>query len=312
MGDYPNEIPVYKPLRYNTGQVRAGLNGVRRPPSSINIYHKETTVNNFGGGFGFGYYNYCDYGLTKAEKWGLGITGVLGAIGAFASAFLGAKNADGKGDVDKPENSEIQALKKQIEELKNENKELGDTLEKLQEDTKVEEPVKTEEPAKVESDNKHVADAEEVKQEAKFAEFNVTATKIGDNLYRGYTGYNIVAAKYKAEDGTPLTHGEIMAICNDIFKGKALPTGKIQLPMEVEVNGKKYTYDKKVPDSDVKPSEYSLKKHDTYSSSAVAVGSKFAPTVDGKRVGTALYETKEEAIKAAEAEIAELEKEDKK
>ena len=311
MGDYPNQIPVYKPLKYKTGQLRAGLHGVRRPPSSINIYHKETTVNNFGGGFmmDYGYYN--PPSLTKAEKWGLAVSTIFGGLGAILGAIFGAKK-DGKGGVEKTDNSVIDDLNAQIKQLTEDNKKLDDTIKELKDNKPVEEPAKTETPVKTDDGNKHVADAEEVKQEAKYAEFNVTAQKIGDNLYRGYTGYNIVAAKYKAEDGTPLTHGEIMAICNDIFKGKALPTGKIQLPMEVEVNGKKYTYDKKVPDSDVKPSEYALKKHETYKSSAVAVGSKYAPTVDGKRVGSTLYETREEAVKAAEEEIANKEKEENK
>lgn len=310
MGDYPNQIPVYKPLKYNTGQLRAGLHGVRRPSGSVNIFHKETTINNFGGGFMMDY-GYYDTGLTKGQKWGLGIAGVLGGIGAILSAIFGAKT-ETKGNAKEPENTESQELKDQLEQLKKDNEALEEQIRDLTDDLKAK---KTEDPQQVQTpqtSRKSVADAEEVKQEPQYAEFNVTAKKIGDNLYRGYTGYNIVAAKYKSEDGTPLTHSEVMSICDNIFKGKALPTGKINLPLEIEVNGKKYTYDKNVPDENVKPSEYSLKNYETYKSSAVAVGSKYAPTVDGKRVGSTLYETRDEAVKAAEDEIAKREKEENK
>ncbi len=301
-----------RPIGYQP--LRAGLHRPWVGPRTVNINHKETTINNFGGGFfPMGAYGYYDTGLSKGEKWGiaLGAIGTLG--GAIASALLPQK-ADGKGDVETPAQDGLSNEQKQwMEDTQEQLNQMQKSLEQLtEENTKLKaqaQEIQNIRAASQAYQKQHTAGAEEIKQEPEFATFTVTAEKDGDKV-TGHTGYNIVAKKYKSADGKPLTSSDIKAICNEIFKGKALPTGEIQLPLEVEVNGKTYTYDKSVPDESVPTSTYTLAKNDTYKPDVQQVGSKFAPTVDGERHGSAVYDTKQEALDAANAAINELKTQD--
>lgn len=288
---------------YGPQPLRVGLHSWRRPQGSINIYHKETNINNFGSIWSMPYnYGYCDPGLSKGAKWGLGITGVLGLATTFVTAFMGSKG--GKGGGTEEVTADQTTVKPQTQVTRPEVSDDVKVTEEPADTNPVTQTVKPDETEKPETTAAPVADAIEIKQEEQFATFKVEGKKTGDNLYTGHTGYNIVAAKYKSEDGKALTHGEIMAICQEIFEGKSLPTGEIKLPLEVEAGGKKYTYDKNVPDDAVKPSTYKLANISTYKSDAAKVGSQWAPTVDGERIGDKLFDSKDDALKAAEAEIA--------
>lgn len=145
--------------------------------------------------------------------------------------------------------------------------------------------------------------AQMVEGKATTTPFTVEAAKApNSNSYSGHTGYNIVAGMYKGHDGKPLTHSEIMDLAREIFKGKALPTGEIQLPNEVTVNGKKYSINPDAKPEDVKKATYSLGQYETtYKCEAQQEADHWVGTIDGQPI-EGKYNTEDEAKAAAQAE----------
>ena len=144
--------------------------------------------------------------------------------------------------------------------------------------------------------------AEMVKGKATTTPFKVEATKDPDSgSYSGHTGYNIVAGMYKGPDGKPLTHSEIMDLAREIFKGKALPIGEIQLPNEVTVNGKTYSINPEAKPEDVKKATYTLGQYETYKCEAQKEADHWVGTIDGQPIDGE-YKTEEEAKAAAQKE----------
>ena len=295
----------YQPLR-------AGLHRPWVGPRTVNINHKETTINNFGGGFFpmMGAYGYYDTGLSKGEKWGIAL-GAIGALGgAIASAFLPQK-ADGKGDVETPAQAGLSNEQKQwMEDTQEQLNQMQKSLEQLtEENSKLKAQAQEIQNLKAASQayqQQHSGKVEEVKQEPETVTFNVAAEKDGDQV-EGHTGYNIVATMYKSPDGKALTSTEIKGLCEVIFKGKALPKGEINLPREVEFQGKTYTWDNSIanPEEATPTSTYNLAQHDIYKSEIKPVGSKWAVYVDGKQVGD-LHDTKDLADEALKTELEKL------
>lgn len=295
----------YQPLR-------AGLHRPWAGPRTVNINHKETTINNFGGGFfpmmdAYGYY---DTGLSKGEKWGIAL-GAIGALGgAIASAFLPQK-PDGKGDVETPAQDGLTDGEKQwMEDTKNQLSQMQKSLDQLtEENAKLKAQAQEIQNLRAASEayqQEHNGKVEEVKQEPETVTFNVAAEKDGDQV-KGHTGYNIVATMYKSPDGKALTDSEIKGLCDIIFEGKALPKGEISLPTEVEFQGKTYTWDSSIekPEEATPTSTYDLAQHDTYKSETKQVGSKWAVYIDGKQVGD-LHDTKDLADEALKTELEKL------
>ena len=295
----------YQPLR-------AGLHRPWAGPRTVNINHKETTINNFGGGFfpmmdAYGYY---DTGLSKGEKWGIAL-GAIGALGgAIASAFLPQK-ADGKGDVETPAQDGLTDGEKQwMEDTKNQLSQMQKSLDQLtEENAKLKAQAQEIQNLRAASEayqQEHNGKVEEVKQEPETVTFNVAAEKDG-NQVKGHTGYNIVATMYKSPDGKALTDSEIKGLCDIIFEGKALPKGEISLQTEVEFQGKTYTWDSSIekPEEATPTSTYDLAQHDTYKSETKQVGSKWAVYIDGKQVGD-LHDTKDLADEALKTELEKL------
>ncbi len=299
---------------YGPQPLRVGLHSWRRPQGSINIYHKETNINNFGSIWSMPYnYVYCDPGLSKGAKWGLGITGVLGLATTFVTAFMGSKG--GKGGGTEEVTADQTTVKPQTQVTRPEVSDDVKVTEEPADTNPVTQTVKPDETEKPDNSTAPVASAERLPSEQQYDEFTVKAEKIkGTNKYRGHTGFDIVAAKYKTEDGQPLTRAEVDAICAEIFKGKALPTGTIKLPLEVTTpDGKTYKCDTSVKSEDVPPkAEYTLANISTYSYSAKQVDGKWYPTIDRERVGTAVYDSEKEAIDAAKKEIERRKSEESK
>lgn len=284
--------------------IRAGMHSYFRGPQQVNIYHKEVR-NIYNGGMspmsygGYGNYGYCDPGLSTGAKWMLG----LGAVSSIGGAILGAIYGDNTGGndthVEEKQKNDTQPsggtplTKEDVEDIVNNILQSQSAKEKKQADeiTKLKEQAKN---------YNYSAGAREVAVNNETTPYTVTAKKNDNGTYTGDTGYNIVAGKYKSSDGKPLTNAEIKAIAQEIFKGKALPTGEIQLPNSVKVNGKTYNID---PKGEVKPSTYSLGKHEVYQGSARQEGSKWIATLNGKDL-EGEYKTEAEAKAAAEAEGA--------
>lgn len=277
---------------------------------SINIYHKEVH-NNYGGIFpmnygmygNYGYYGNYNPGLTAGEKWML----ALGGIGAIGGAILGALNP---AENQKVEDPKTPAREEKADDPANTNPTNGLTKDDIREIVQneiakvskehqkaLDEIARMKEAAKEKypTQNDYVSGAREVKTE-KTTTYTVKATKNADGTITGDTGYNIVAGKYKSKDGTPLTNSEIKAIASQIFDGKALKVGTIELPNEIEVNGKTYLIN---PEGEVKPSTYTLGNHDVYQSGAKQVGSYWIATLNGKDL-EGQYATEAEAKAAAD------------
>ncbi len=300
-----------RPIGYQP--LRAGLHRPWVGPRTVNINHKETTINNFGGGFfPMGAYGYYDTGLSKGEKWGIAL-GAIGALGgAIASAFLPQK-ADGKGDVETPAQDGLTDGEKQwMEDTKNQLSQMQKSLDQLtEENAKLKAQAQEIQNLRAASEayqQEHNGKVEEVKQESDVATFNVKATYNKDTKqYEGHTGYNIVAKMYTSPDGKPLTDAVIRGICKEIFGDKALPTGEIQLPKKVPYNNVTYTWNENIknPEEQVKPVSYNLAQHDTYKSETKQVGSKWAVYIDGKQVGD-LHDTKDLADEALKTELEKL------
>lgn len=273
---------------------------------SINIYHKEVH-NNYGGAmfpmmnYGmYGNYGYYDTGLTKGEKWMLALGGIGAIGGAILGAFTGGQEKiegtppasdDGKAEIEALKEAN-EALKERIEEQQAQNEKLRSQLnqQNIDETTQRKEQSKQYDPGarKVET--------------SLTTPYTVKAKKNADGTVTGDTGYNIVAGKYKAQDGSPLTNSEIKAIADKIFGNKALKVGEIQLPNEIEVGGKTYKIN---PKGEVMPSTYSLAKHDIYESGAKQVGSYWIATLNNEDISDTQYATKEEAEAAAQQAAAE-------
>ena len=134
--------------------------------------------------------------------------------------------------------------------------------------------------------------------------FNVRATKDENGIVTGYTGYNIVAGLYKNAEGKALTHSEIKAIAEEIFKGQALPKGDIHLPKEIEVGGKTYKIADDAKQEHVRTSTYTLAKTaKMFTSTAKKEDDHWVGFVDGNQI-KGQFKTEAEAQKAAEEAAA--------
>lgn len=132
--------------------------------------------------------------------------------------------------------------------------------------------------------------------------FTVEAKKLANGQYEGHTGYNIVAAMYLTDDGKSLSSTDIKAICAELFKGKALATGNLELPNTIEVNGKTYIINKEAKPEEVKKSTYGLANIAVHQSGARQEAGKWIGTIDGKDI-EGEYNTEQEAIAAAKAKV---------
>lgn len=265
---------------------------------SINIYHKEVH-NNYGGAmfpmmnYGmYGNYGYYNPGLTSGEKWML----ALGGIGAIGGAILSGLTGGTQEVEAQPEQ------RTQQEQPQNLTKE--DVAEIVQQE--VQKQLASRQKAHQAEVDAVAAAKEQAKQYDPGARkvdtqqtttYTIKATKNADGTVTGDTGYNIIAGKYKSADGTPLTNSEIKAIADKIFGGKALKVGDIELPNEIEVNGKTYEIN---PEGEVKPTTYGLAKHEIYQSGAKQVGSYWIGTLNGEDISDTQYATEAEAKAAAE------------
>jgi len=278
-------------------------------PNQLNINVKKET---YIGGFQpmQGYYQggcYDNGGIGTFGKIMLG----LGAVGMVAGGILDAVNSNKDGAGGSPaftpeQQEQIDAQKKAMEALKEKNAE----LEKQLADLKKQQAAKAQEARQEEVNRAKAAQApaqaptigaEKVENKPTTTTFTVKASKTQDGKFKGHTGYNIVAGMYKGPDGKPLTSTEIKAIAKEIFQGKALPTGDIQLPNEVTVNGKTYTINPDAKAEDVQMSEYNLAQHEVFQSGAQKVGEHWVGTIDGKQIDGE-YATEEEAKAAAQQE----------
>lgn len=290
--------------------------------NSVVINYKETNYN-YGGGFPMGaqyglYSNYAPYydnGLTKGEKWSIALSSIFAGAGAVLGGVKNLKEAENEKETetpdktDNPDNNNNQAFNDTLNEIKAENEKLNKQIKDLQAENKnmkkqMDEinalKAASQQHEKEKAELTHVASARKEETVAT-TPFKVEAKKNSDGSVTGHTGYNIIAGMYQSEDGTPLTDTEIKALANEIFQGKALKVGNIELPNEITVNGKTYKINPEGKD-DVKTSTYNLGQHNVYESGAKKVNSEWIPTLDGRDLedlGT--FATEEEARAAAEA-----------
>lgn len=306
---------------YNAGRQILIAGHPRRtpPPRSVNInVHKENYYNmpmfgmqQYGG---YGCYD-CGQGsgMSTFQKILMGV----GGLGAIAGGILGAINgnndgaggADGKDKIDgttpelSPEMQEaIEDMKKVLQEqTERSEQQIKELQEQIQELNKKKKANQNDEIARIkeEANKKYNIGSEKIEETKTTTTFNVKASKTSDGKVTGHTGYNIVAGMYTGPNGEALTDTEIKAIANEIFKGKALPTGDIELPNEVTVNGKTYkiSEDPKA-DENVKMDTYEIAQHQIYESTAEKVGEHWIGKIDGKPI-EGKFNTKEEAEEAA-------------
>ena len=265
---------------------------------SINIYHKEVH-NNYGGAmfpmmnYGmYGNYGYYNPGLTSGEKWML----ALGGIGAIGGAILSGLTGGGQQVDAQPEQKTQQEqpqtlTKEDVAEIVQQEVQKQLASRQKAHQAEVDAVAAAKEQAKQYDPGARKVDTQQT------TTYTVKATKNADGTVTGDTGYNIIAGKYKSADGTPLTNFEIKAIADKIFGGKALKVGDIELPNEIEVNGKTYEIN---PEGEVKPTTYGLAKHEIYQSGAKQVGSYWIGTLNGEDISDTQYATEAEAKAAAE------------
>ena len=275
---------------------RAGQWSRYQGGGSINIYHKEVH-NNYGGAmfpmmnYGmYGNYGYFDAGLTKGEKWML----ALGGIGAIGGAILSGLTGGAQQVEAEPEQKTEQPqtlTREDVAEIVQQEVQKQVAARQKAHQADVDAVAAAKEQAKQYDPSARKVDTEQT------TTYTVKAKKNANGTVTGDTGYNIVAGKYKSADGTPLTSTEIKAITDKIFGGKALKVGDIELPNEIEVNGKSYEIN---PEGEVKQTTYGLAKHDIYESGAKQVGSYWIGTLNGKDISDTQYATEAEAKAAAE------------
>lgn len=271
---------------------------------SINIYHKEVH-NNYGPMFPMPNYGYAygsyDTGLTKGEKWGLGIAGGLMALGAglgIYNAITGNKENQSMVEQPQPQTPD------NTEQIEQETKQLQEENSKLRKQIQDMMTIKEQSDLYQQSYN---AGAREVKDAPSTTSYTVRGTKNADGTVTGDTGYNIVAGLYKSADGKALTSTQIKAIANKIFDGKALKVGDIELPNTVEVDGQTFSLDetktKTIEDmhNSITTQTYGLANHDIYQSGAKQQGSHWIATLNGQDL-PGQYNTEAEAKAAAEEE----------
>lgn len=273
---------------------------------SINIYHKEVH-NNYGVMFpmpNYGYaYGYYDTGLTKGEKWGIGLAGGLMALGAglgIYNAITG--NKENQSTVEQPQTKTVDntaQLEEQTKQLEEENSKLKKQIQDMM-------TIKEQSDAYQQQQN-YNAGAREVKDKPSTTSYTVRGSKNSDGTVTGDTGYNIVAGLYKGPDGKALTSTQIKAIADKVFDGKSLKVGDIELPNTVKVGEQTFTLDetktKTIEDmhNSVATQTYGLANHDIYQSGAKQQGSHWIATLNGKDL-PGQYNTEAEAKAAAEAE----------
>lgn len=273
---------------------------------SINIYHKEVH-NNYGVMFpmpNYGYaYGYYDTGLTKGEKWGIGLAGGLMALGAglgIYNAITG--NKENQSTVEQPQTKTVDntaQLEEQTKQLEEENSKLKKQIQDMM-------TIKEQSDAYQQQQN-YNAGAREVKDKPSTTSYTVRGSKNSDGTVTGDTGYNIVAGLYKGPGGKALSSTQISTIANKIFDGKALKVGDIELQNTVKVGEQTFTLDetktKTIEDmhKSVATQTYGLANHDIYQSGAKQQGSHWIATLNGKDL-PGQYNTEAEAKAAAEAE----------
>lgn len=311
---------------YPTGQVFKGFGTthgrtvltpghLRRtpPPTNLNInIHKENYYNMgmpmYGG---YGCHDCNDGGgMSTFSKILLGV----GGLGAIAGGIIGALNGneDGAGGTGKTETPDAElspemqaiiddmnkALKEQAERSEQQIKDLQEQLKQLNEKKKANQ---NDEIARLkeESNKKYNISSEKVEEKKTTTTFNVKASKTSNGKVTGHTGYNIVAGMYTGPNGEALTETEIKALAKEIFKGKALPTGDIELPNEVTINGKTYKISSD-PNADdkVKMDTYDIAQHQIFESTAEKVGEHWIGKINGKPI-EGEFKTKEAAEEAA-------------
>lgn len=271
--------------------------------NSININIQKTTINN-GALFptpSYGYYQ--DPGLSKGEKWLLGI----GAVATIGGAVLGAlpektqKVMDDMQATLADNQAKLDQIQRDLDATNTENQRLREQA-AARRQAAVDEVAATRAASQAQQNQNadFTAGAREVKDNNGTSTYTVRAKKNADGTVTGDTGYSIIAGKYKGEGGKALTHSEIMALAREIFKGKALKAGDIELPNEVTVNGKTYTYDKS---GTVAEQTFTLtdQKFEIYQSGARQAGSHWVATLNGKDLA-GQYNTEAEAKAAAEEE----------
>lgn len=273
---------------------------------SINIYHKEVH-NNYGvmfpmPNYGYAYGSY-DTGLTKGEKWGIGLAGGLMALGAglgIYNAITG--NKENQSTVEQPQTKTVDntaQLEQETKQLEEENSKLKKQIQDMM-------TIKEQSDAYQQQQN-YNAGAREVKDKPSTTSYTVRGIKNSDGTVTGDTGYNIVAGLYKGPGGKALTSTQISAIANKIFDGKALKVGDIELPNTVEVDGQTFSLDetktKTIEDmhNSITTQTYGLAKHDIYQSGAKQQGSHWIATLNGQDL-PGQYNTEAEAKAAAEKE----------
>ena len=273
---------------------------------SINIYHKEVH-NNYGAMFPMPNYGYAygsyDTGLTKGEKWGIGLAGGLMALGAglgIYNAITG--NKENQNTVEQPKTETVDnaaQLEEQTKQLEEENSKLKKQIQDIM-------TIKEQSDA-YQQQQKYNVGAREVKDKPSTTSYTVRGTKNSDGTVTGDTGYGIVAGLYKGPGGKALTSTQISAIANKIFDGKALKVGDIELPNTVEVDGQTFSLDetktKSIEDMhrNVTQPNYSLANHDIYQSGAKQQGSHWIATLNGQDLH-GQDNTEAEAKAAAEEE----------
>lgn len=313
--------------------LRAGMHRPLHHCGTRNINYTKVTYNNFGGGMGmypmggmygmYDMYGGYDTGMSKGEKWMLGIGGAATLIGAIASAF-GGNDEEKVGGEGRSETSEANLTPEQQKWIDDTNKKMQDMQKSLDTLAAENRGLKAQQ-AQIEAlkaaSQRHEegkvdtqkAGAEQLNPTTATTTYQVRGARGMNQIYTGDTGYNIVAGLYKSEDGTPLTHSQIMKISEKIFEGKPLKVGDIQLPNSVEVDGKTYNLDTektKTPEDmhkNVVQTNYTLGDFkQAYTGSAAQVDGKWVPTIDGKQIeGAAQYDTEQEAKDAAQKAINE-------
>lgn len=265
---------------------------------SINIYHKEVH-NNYGGAmfpmmnYGmYGNYGYYNPGLTSGEKWMLALGGIGAIGGAILSGLTGGTQEVEAQPEQRTQQEQPQTLTKEdVAEIVQQEVQKQLASRQKAHQAEVDAVAAAKEQAKQYDPSARKVDTQQT------TTYTVKATKNADGTVTGDTGYNIIAGKYKSADGTPLTNSEIKAIADKIFGGKALKVGDIELPNEIEVNGKTYEIN---PEGEVKPTTYGLAKHEIYQSGAKQVGSYWIGTLNGEDISDTQYATEAEAKAAAE------------
>ena len=156
-----------------------------------------------------------------------------------------------------------------------------------------------------------------------------SAAKANDyKVTKGDTWYHIAQGMYLGPNGNKLSNDEIKAIYTalraqyvdggHVENGKVLdknnnpvnvsnmdlPVGNLKLPDSITINGKTYNYNSKGSVTKVNYTPGNVTKAGTYNARQT-IDNKWIATINGQDFGTTKYNSKQEAIEAAEAFIEE-------